>query len=156
MHRHGGSGPAADGVPLPEHQPVRRELPQDGGQAAGVGEAQPANPGNQLRERREWEFPENGKSREFREKSQRNPQEKWPGNGRSGSQNGGGAKGKGREKGGEFWEWWRNSQGFFGENWGIFHRFFRKVIIPKDFLGKVRDFSQIFGKSDGIPTDFWA
>lgn len=48
MHRHGGAGPAAHGLPLPEHQPLRGELPQDGGQAAGVGEAQPADPRHQL------------------------------------------------------------------------------------------------------------
>ena len=36
VHSHGSSGPAADGLPLSEHQPVRGELPEDGAQAAGV------------------------------------------------------------------------------------------------------------------------
>lgn len=48
MHRHGGTGPIAHGLPLPEHQPLRGEFPQDGGQAAGVREAQPADPRHQL------------------------------------------------------------------------------------------------------------
>lgn len=48
MHRHGGLGPAADGVPLPEHQPVRGELSKDGAQAAGVRQTLPADPWNQL------------------------------------------------------------------------------------------------------------
>lgn len=48
MHRHGGTGPIAHGLPLPEHQPLRGEFPQDGGQAAGVGEAQPADPRHQF------------------------------------------------------------------------------------------------------------
>lgn len=48
MHCHGGAGPAAHGLPLPEHQPLCGELPQDGGQAAGVREAQPADPRHQL------------------------------------------------------------------------------------------------------------
>lgn len=33
---HGGSGPAADGVSLSEHQTLRGEFPAHGGQAAGV------------------------------------------------------------------------------------------------------------------------
>lgn len=46
--RHGGSGPVADGLPLPEHQALRGELPAHGGQAAGVQRTRPAGPGNQL------------------------------------------------------------------------------------------------------------
>ncbi|CAN8179344.1 unnamed protein product, partial [Coccothraustes coccothraustes] len=45
---HGGAGPAAAGVPLPEHQPVRGELPHHGGQTARVRQARPADPGHQL------------------------------------------------------------------------------------------------------------
>lgn len=47
---HGGPGPAADGLPLPEHQALRGELPTHGGQAAGVQGTGPAGPGNQLSE----------------------------------------------------------------------------------------------------------
>lgn len=36
VYSHGGPGPAADGLPLSEHQPVCGELPQDGSQAPGV------------------------------------------------------------------------------------------------------------------------
>lgn len=46
--RHGGSGPAADGLSLSEHQTLRGEFPAHGGQAAGVQRTGPAGPGNQL------------------------------------------------------------------------------------------------------------
>lgn len=45
---HGGSGPAADGLPLSEHQTLRGEFPAHGGQAAGVQRAGPAGSGDQL------------------------------------------------------------------------------------------------------------
>lgn len=48
VHSHGSPGPAADGLPLPEHQPVCGEFPQDGAQAVGVRQTQPADPRNQL------------------------------------------------------------------------------------------------------------
>lgn len=48
--RHGGLGPAADGLPLPEHQALCGEFPAHGGQAAGVQGTRPAGPGNQLGE----------------------------------------------------------------------------------------------------------
>lgn len=46
--RHGGSGPAADGLSLSEHQTLRGEFPAHGGQAAGVQRTGPAGPGDQL------------------------------------------------------------------------------------------------------------
>lgn len=45
---HGGSGPAADGLSLPEHQTLRGEFSAHGGQTAGVQRTRPAGPGNQL------------------------------------------------------------------------------------------------------------
>lgn len=36
VHCHGSPGPAADGLSLPEHQPVCGELSEDGAQAARV------------------------------------------------------------------------------------------------------------------------
>lgn len=48
VHRHGGPGPAFDGLPLSEHQPVCGEFPQDGAKAAGVGQAEPADPRDKL------------------------------------------------------------------------------------------------------------
>lgn len=53
MHSHGSPGPAADGLPLSEHQPVCGEFPQDGAQAARVRQTQPADLRDQL-----CEFPE--------------------------------------------------------------------------------------------------
>lgn len=46
--RHGGSGPAADGLSLSEHQTLCGELPAHGGQTAGVQRTGPAGPWNQL------------------------------------------------------------------------------------------------------------
>ncbi len=60
VHSHGSPGPAADGLPLSEHQPVCGEFPQDGAQAAGIRQTQPADPRNQL-----CEFP--GLCYEFKE-----------------------------------------------------------------------------------------
>lgn len=54
MHSHGSPGPAADGLPLSEHQPVCGEFPQDGAQAAGVRQTQSADPRNQLCEFKEF------------------------------------------------------------------------------------------------------
>lgn len=48
VHRHGGPGPAVDGLPLSEHQPVCGEFPQDGAKAAGVGQTKPADPRDKL------------------------------------------------------------------------------------------------------------
>lgn len=48
LHRDGSAGPAVDGLPLPEHQLVCGELPQDGPQAAGVRQTQSADSGNQF------------------------------------------------------------------------------------------------------------
>lgn len=48
VHSNGSAGPATDGLPLSEHQPLRGEFPQDGAQAARVGQAQPADPRDQL------------------------------------------------------------------------------------------------------------
>lgn len=48
VHCHGSPGPAADGLPLSEHQPVCGEFPQDGAQTAGVRQTKPADPRNQL------------------------------------------------------------------------------------------------------------
>lgn len=48
VHRHGGPGSAADGLPLSEHQPVCGEFPQDGAKAAGVRQTQPADPRDKL------------------------------------------------------------------------------------------------------------
>ena len=48
VHCHGGAGPTAHGLSLPEHQPLCGEFPQDGGQAAWVGETQSADPRHQL------------------------------------------------------------------------------------------------------------
>lgn len=48
MYSHGSPGPAADGLPLSEHQPVCGEFPQDGAQAARVRQTQPPDPRNQL------------------------------------------------------------------------------------------------------------
>ncbi|MEQ2207858.1 hypothetical protein XENOCAPTIV_019837, partial [Xenoophorus captivus] len=48
VYSHGSPGPAADGLPLSEHQPVCGELSEDGAQAAGVRQTQPADPRNQL------------------------------------------------------------------------------------------------------------
>ncbi len=45
---HGGSGPAADGLSLSEHQTLRGEFPAHGGQAAGVQRTRPAGAGDQL------------------------------------------------------------------------------------------------------------
>ncbi len=45
---HGGSGPAADGLSLSEHQTLRGEFSTHGGQTAGVQRTRPAGPGNQL------------------------------------------------------------------------------------------------------------
>lgn len=50
LHCHGGPGPAPHGLSLPEHQSLCGELPEDGGEAAGVREAQPTDPGDQLSE----------------------------------------------------------------------------------------------------------
>lgn len=50
VYCHGGPGPAPHGLPLPKHQPLRGELPEDGGKAAGVREAKLADPGDQLGE----------------------------------------------------------------------------------------------------------
>lgn len=50
MHSHGSPGPAADGMSLPKHQPVCGELSEDGAQASGVRQTQPADPRNQLSE----------------------------------------------------------------------------------------------------------
>lgn len=48
VHRHGSSGPAADGLPLSEHQPVCGKFSWNGAQAAEVWQTQPADPWNQL------------------------------------------------------------------------------------------------------------
>lgn len=50
VYSNGGLGPAVDGLPLPEHQSVCGEFPEDGAEAAGVRQTQPADPGNQLSE----------------------------------------------------------------------------------------------------------
>lgn len=50
VHSHGSPGPAADGMSLPKHQPVCGELSEDGAQASGVRQTQPADPRNQLSE----------------------------------------------------------------------------------------------------------
>lgn len=50
VHCHGSPGPASDGLPLSEHQPVCGEFPEDGAKAAGVRQTQSADPRNQLGE----------------------------------------------------------------------------------------------------------
>lgn len=44
VHSHGGSRPAADGLPLPKHQSVCGELSKNGAQTSGVGQTQPPDP----------------------------------------------------------------------------------------------------------------
>lgn len=39
VHCNGSLGSAINGLPLPEHQSLRGEFLEDGGQAAGIGEA---------------------------------------------------------------------------------------------------------------------
>lgn len=48
VHSNGSPGPAADGLPLSEHQPVCGEFPEDGAKAARVRQTQPPDPWNQL------------------------------------------------------------------------------------------------------------
>lgn len=48
MHCNGSLGSTINGLPLPEHQPLCGEFLEDGGQAAGIGEARPADSRHQL------------------------------------------------------------------------------------------------------------